>query len=297
MVADEERARFLKSYNRSSFMFPHGLAGHPLFELPSLIRLAERMPDHRETYWSNGSVAVDHTWAEGTLQRKSLVDTIANIERNNSIVILKHTEQDPEYAAVLQGTLARLVDLSGERLRADATIGEVLILISSPGRVTPYHMDGEANFLLQVAGRKDFYVFDPGDRTLVTDMDLERFYAVGNHIAVYHPDRQVEAAAYDLHPGYGVHIPVTAPHWVRNGDNVSVALSVNYELRSGERLLKLHRLNRRLRRYGLNPRPPGASALGDRVKLLAAGAISAVRSWVRTDPPAHSYAVWTPPPG
>ena len=42
-------------------------------------------------------------------------------------------------------------------MRTDVTIGEVLILVSSPGRITPYHMDSETNFLLQVTGSKPGY--------------------------------------------------------------------------------------------------------------------------------------------
>jgi len=34
---------------------------------------------------------------------------------------------------------------------------------------------------------------------------------------------------FRLTPGGGVHIPVNAPHWVKNDANVSVSLSVNFE--------------------------------------------------------------------
>jgi len=70
----------------------------------------------------------------------------------------------------------------------------------------------------------------------------------------------VDANAYDLRAGFGIHVPVNAPHWVQNHDNVSVALSVTYELRSVDRLTELHRINRRLRSLGLSPSPPGTSA-------------------------------------
>ena len=32
----------------------------------------------------------------------------------------------------------------------------------------------------------------------------------------------------ELLPGQGVHIPVDAPHWVRNGPVVSVSLNINF---------------------------------------------------------------------
>jgi hypothetical protein len=287
---------FERNYNRLNFMFAHELAGHPMWELPNLIALSRRMPDHTDTYWSNGKIAVGNNWEYRQNEKLSLDETIVNIEHNNSMVMLKHTEQDPEYGPVLQKVLARMVALSGERMRSDVTVGEVLILISSPNRITPYHMDGEANFLLQVAGDKQFYVFDHTDRSLVTDLDLEKFYAVSMVLATYQPERQADATAYDLHAGYGIHVPVNAPHWVQNHDNISVALSVTYELRSVDRLTELHRFNRKLRKIGFSPSPPGQSEWRDGVKLAAArGLRAAVRTMRKRPQLPRPYAVWTPP--
>jgi hypothetical protein len=293
-VADTE-GQFEANYNRRNFMFAHELARHPLFELPSLVDLTRRMPDHRDTYWSNGNVAVGNSWDVGTAGRHSLQDTIANIEHNNSIVILKHTEQDPVFAPVLHNVLQSMIDLSGERMRSDVTIGEVLILVSSPGRITPFHMDAEVNFLWQIRGEKTFYIFNQNDRSLVTDVELENFYSVSASLAVYRPERQADATAYELRQGFGLHLPVTAPHWVQNKDNVSVALSVNYELRSVGRLVELHRFNRKLRRLGINPSPPCTSKWRDDLKLVAGKGLRAVRSLRKRATAAPAYAAWTPP--
>ena len=292
-VIEDPEGLFRRNYNRVNFMFPHRLAGSPMWELDNLVALARRMPDHRDTYWSNGRIAVHNNWESGQENRLSLDDTLVNIGHNDSLVILKHTEQDPEYGPVLQQVLARIVELAGEQMRCDVTVGEVLILISSPNRVTPYHMDGETNFLLQVAGDKHFYVFDHTDRTLVTELELEKFYSISQVLANYRPERQAEANAYDLRAGFGIHVPVTAPHWVQNRDNISVALSVTYELRSIDRLTELHRINRRLRTLGLRPSPPGASTWRDDMKLAA---YRAARSLRKRPAVIRPYPVWTPPP-
>jgi hypothetical protein len=286
---------FKRHYNNKTFSFPHGLSSNPLFDLNNLIELTKRMPDHRDTYWSNGKVAVGNAWAEGTGGRMSLQDTIAHIADNDSIVILKHTEQDPVYGPVLQDFLGRVVSLAGEQMRSDVIVGETLILISSPHRVTPYHMDGETNFLVQVRGDKWFYVFDHEDRELVTHEDRESFFCGDISRALYRKEKQKDAVAYDLRAGYGVHVPVCAPHWVQNRDSVSVAISVTYELRSVQRLTKIHRFNSKLRRLGLHPAPPGQSALGDQLKLAAGGMLSRIRSIYAPKPPAQAYGVWSPP--
>ena len=287
--------QFRRDYNRANFMFKHELAGNPLFEPANLIELTRRMPDHGEHYWSNGKVAVDNTWSDGTSGRRSLQDTIRDIEHNNSIVILKHTEQDPVFAPLLQNVLATMIELCGPRMREDVTIGEVLILISSPLRVTPYHMDSETNFLLQVRGDKWFHIFDHADRELVTEREREEFFAISRNHAVYRPELQAGCNKYDLLAGYGVHVPPCAPHWVQNRDNVSVALSVNYELRSVDRLEKLYRFNHRLRRLGVRPGAPAASPWRDTLKLTAEEAVAALRSFGRRDEP-RPFQVWTPPP-
>jgi hypothetical protein len=109
---------FSANYNRRSFMFAHGLSPNPLFDLDNLLELARRTPQEHEPYWSNGKVAIGNKWEAGTGGRATLPDTITNIAHNDSIVILKHTEQDPVYGPVLQDFLARVVDFAGERMRS-----------------------------------------------------------------------------------------------------------------------------------------------------------------------------------
>ena len=79
------------------------------------------------------------------------------------------------------------------------------------------------------------------------DGSVEAFFAGDYSAAIYQEARQQDARAFDLRAGHGVHIPSGAPHWVRNGDNVSVALSINYELRSIDRLSRIFRMNQERR--------------------------------------------------
>jgi hypothetical protein len=292
ILADSE-GQFQGNYNRASFMFRHGLKGHALFELGSLVELARRMPDHRETYWSNGEVDVADRWETSRDARLSPEDTIAHIADNHSLVILKHTEQDPVYGPLFQDFLAKVIDLSGEEMRREVAVGEVLILISSPNRLTPYHVDAECNFLVQVVGDKTLSVFDQTDRTLVSDDVVERYHAGDFSSAGYQEDRQSEAKVYDLRAGSGVHIPVFAPHWVRNHDNISVALSVNYELHPIRRQERICKLNSRLRKMGFAPPPPGISPWRDGIKLAAASSLIAAHRQLNRKS-SEAYPVWTP---
>ncbi|GAC1631253.1 MAG: hypothetical protein NVS9B10_24490 [Nevskia sp.] len=286
---------FARHYNRSSFEFAHGLKGHPLFELDSLVALSERLPAHPDfAYWANGRVAVADPWEKGMAGRCTLQDTIRNIADNNSIVILKHTEQDPVLGPLLQELLSKFVEFAGAQLRDDVIVGESLVLLSSPKRITPYHFDAELNYLVQVTGDKTFNVFDHTVARQVSDEELEGYFSGAMSAAEYRESKQADATVYDLKAGHGVHIPVVAPHWVQNGDNVSVALSINYELKSVTERAKIYWLNHRLRKRGLTPTAPGASRWRDGLKRRSASGAQALRGLLRRTPPAPAYGVWTP---
>jgi hypothetical protein len=290
-VLTDPDGQFRRNYNRHTFAFAHGLKNHPLFELPNLIELAKRPAQH-PAYWSNGTVEVTDSWAINRAPRLSLIDTIANIGDNNSLVLLNKVAQDPVYGPVLQDFLARVVVLSGEQMRRDVVTGEVTILISSPNRLTSYHMDEDCNFLIQVAGNKTLRVYDHTDPTLVSHEEREQFHMGNINSIVYQESRQCEAATYELHAGHGVHIPVFAPHWARNHDNISIALSVNYLLRPMLIQQRIYRVNSVLRKLGTSPTAPGVSDWRDRLKLAAAKGLSAARGLGRRK---RTHPVWAPP--
>jgi hypothetical protein len=246
---------------------------------------------HHVAYWSNGKVNANDPWAINRDTRLSLIDTIANIGDNNSLVLLNKVAQDPVYGPVFQDLLARVVALSGEQMRQDVVTGEVTILISSPNRLTTYHMDEDCNFLIQVAGNKTLMVYDHTDPTLVSHEEREQFHMGNINSIVYQESRKCEATTYELQAGHGVHIPVFAPHWARNHDNISVALSVNYQLRQVLIEQRIYRVNSVLRKLGAAPAPPGESDWRDRLKLAAAKGLSAARGLVRRK---RTYLVWTP---
>ena len=294
LLTDPDR-QFARCYNKSSFMFEHGFTGNPIFELPQLVALSRRLPAHPYfAYWSNGPVSIDDRWEKGERVRTSLQETIAEIARNNSLVIMKHVEQDPVYAPYLQKFLGQIVDFCGPEMRDDVQVGEVLILVSSPNRVTSYHIDAETNYLVQVTGNKTVHVFPHDQPAVVSDIELERFHAGDFNGAVYKEASQASATTYDLKAGCGIHIPTHAPHWVQNGDNVSVALSVNFELKSVADLAMVYRFNRWARRAGVQPSPPGIHPERDGAKRAIAKTALTVKKLIRPADAGPAWATWTP---
>jgi hypothetical protein len=280
-ILSDPDGQFPPTYNRSTFMFRHGLPGHPFLQLPSLIDLAGRLEKHDGCYWSNGSVNVTDRWEKGTDRRQSLRETLENIEHNDSLVILKYVVHDPIVGSLFRDILAAIIRLARPERVEDVVVGRTTILIASPHRTTAYHIDSDVNYLLQVAGDKSFAVFDQTDRTLVTDEELECFFNGDLSAAHFKPDRDADATIYDLKEGFGVHVPSLAPHWARNGGQVSVAVSCNFDVAPLMRLSAIYKTNHRLRSIGFRPRSPRDGSWGDGAKVLGARTVSMVRGLLR----------------
>ncbi len=86
---------------------------------------------------------------------------------------------------------------------------------------------------------------------------------------------------FELSPGEALHIPVTCPHWVKNGSAPSVSLSINYELPASTGA-SVYRANYFIRKLGMSPAPPGESPAKDMLKhAFVATTFSPVRGAVK----------------
>ena len=202
----------------------------------------------------------------------SAEETVRRIQECGSWMVLKRVEQDPDYGALLDRCLDGIAAYA-RGLVPPMQRREGFIFLSSPGAVTPFHIDPEYNFLLQVRGTKTVSMWDPADRFVLPEEELERFYASFVHRNLPWRDVfQTTAFVLPLVPGEGLHFPVTVPHWVKNGPEVSVSFSITFRTAHSARRELLYKANARLRKLGLKPTPVGQSILLDRTKQLAFGA-------------------------
>ncbi|MCP9487336.1 MAG: cupin-like domain-containing protein [Gaiellaceae bacterium MAG52_C11] len=262
---------FATAFDHSPVLVDHTLDDHPLLTPEAVAVLADRLPIE----------AVEHN--RGSLPAivaDGVVETVdqtpgriaREIDTNGCWMVLKNIEQDPAYAAILDEMLdqvaARLSPSQGEMRRRKG-----FIFLSAPGSVTPSHFDPEHNFLLQVRGDKDMTVGT--FPTAETERDeLERYYGGGHRNVAWLP---ADERTYPLRPGQGVYVPIHAPHWVRNGDAVSVSLSITFQTALSRRAQQVHMANAKLRRLGLTPRPPGQRMLVDRMKAAVVETYGSLR--------------------
>ncbi|HKE58453.1 MAG TPA: hypothetical protein VKB46_17195 [Pyrinomonadaceae bacterium] len=259
---------FRGGFNRHPFTIQHRLADHPLFTLEQLVGLAKRLPAQNVKYQA-ADLPVNHGLYDGPQTGLSTEETIRQIEECKSWMVIKQVENDPLYRELLDHCLDEIQDLS-EPLEPGMCKREGFIFVSSPSAVTPYHMDPEYNFLLQVKGRKTVHMFDGTDPSIVSPKEREEFMASdGNYKLTFKDEYETKAQVFDLTPGVGLHFPVMTPHWVQNGDQVSISFSITFRTPTSERWSMVNDVNVRLRRFGLEPTPFGRSRLRDSAKYQA----------------------------
>jgi len=277
-LLDADPVEFRANYNEKSFMFRHNMAGHPLFELPRIVLAAERMlgrGDLEKFVALGGQTKSAATKFSAMPPRERLAATITQLADAGVWLKVSSVDTiDPEYAQLLQRLLLELEQLAQFPLRSEITWASLTLFLASPHVVTPYHIDHESNFLFQISGEKDVTLYDPTDRSLLSEVEIERFYAGDYQAAQYREEVQQKGSTYRLSPGRVVHHPPLAPHWIRNCDNVSISVSIGFCMRDIDRRSRVYQVNHFLRRFGVSPTAPGRSKVSDGIKIAGIGMVS-----------------------
>lgn len=271
MILTIDSQAFGESFGRAPLRVEHGLTEHPLLALDSLATLAERLPAHRvEHNYANVGKVVD---PKDLRQSDEPAGEVArNIETNGCWMVLRNIELDPTYKGLLDTCLDE-VEPYVEDQEGKMVGREGFIFLSAPGSMTPSHTDPEHNFLLQVSGTKEMNVGRfPDERT--EQLALEQALG-GEHSNLSWEPR--DPVPFDLSSGDGVYVQPHAPHWVENGDRVSISLSITFKTPASQQALRVHSINARLRRLGMAPTPPGRRPGLDRRKAACSKALGRLR--------------------
>ncbi|MCA9079703.1 MAG: cupin-like domain-containing protein [Planctomycetaceae bacterium] len=252
---------FAEKFSRTPFLIRHRLTDHPLFAIDRLLELAKSLPEGCLEY-NAGQLPVNCDPSLTPLNGLSAEETIERIATCKSWMAIKYVENDPEYRDLLHRCLGEIAPHS-EPIVPGMTQAQGFIFVTSPGSVTPYHIDPEHNFLLQIRGAKHIHLYDGNDRTLLDEVHLERFYSDEHRNLKLHDARIDDGWKFDLQPGMGLHFPVTYPHWVQNQDEVSVSFSITFRTPDLDRRRALYQINHQLRKRGWTPPPVGDHRLRD----------------------------------
>lgn len=264
------------------FLTTHTYVGHPLLTLPRIVELARELPRDLIEY-SSGNAAIDQN--PDATQRVDLQPTevIRQIETCGAWMVLKHIEKSPPYRAFVEDALLSVARARGFANLEDAGFeqAEGFLFVTSPHSTTPFHLDGEDNFFIQVHGTKEFHVYDNTDRALVSNDLIERAMTKHRNLP-YDESFEQRVTSFHLDPGEGCFVPYQWPHWVRTHDRYTISMAITWRNAAVRRDFDLHFANSLLRRIGLPQSAPGARPAWDAVKLAVYRAAKAVVEPLRT---------------
>jgi len=254
----------------------HKLADHRLLKIDSLIELGRRLEalgrvrtHSSEAYAGTAFNHAPMLYPNG----RSTVETLSDVAAAKAWTSLLNVQTDDLYRTLVDEVLDDV------KPRIDQCDPGMLyragwIFVTSPRTITPFHMDKEHNFIMQISGKKRLLVWEPDDIETLTEAARDLFHA--NHsrdLVIWREEARQRAHVFDLEPGMGAYMPQTAPHLVENGDNASITVSFTYYTDATRRKSRLHALHQRMRGWGLNPSAVGARpALDTLFDSLAVGA-------------------------
>lgn len=245
--------------NRRPFVLRHQLADHPLFRLERLAVLAEflRTSGRAGSVLYREAAVRPHTMGawDNLGDLASVGDVIRTCRESGAWVALHDSEADPEYRELLHGIVHELSSAVGRDLLSQAEYVTGHIFIGSPNSVTDYHMDSETNFLIVMAGQKQFHMYDGDDPAILPQQAIENFYWGTPNALRYGAALAGQDTVIDVRAGDCLHVPVNFPHWVQNGPEPCIALSVLLYLPENVDRAHAFQMNRLLRMLGIGPSP------------------------------------------
>ncbi len=281
--------------------FRHSFHQHPLMQLPQLRELAQRLFETGQCRFLSPGTSKQSS--EFLHQPKSpdgrdIDEVFSRIEEPGAWLALYNVETDPLYREFLAEVQAAVKPFVEHEQPGIFNVGG-FIFISAPPSITPFHIDRENNFWLQVRGQKTMNVWDHTDREVVHAREVEEFILYGSLERVRLKE-ELRSRSHELRTkaGDGIFFPSTSPHmtrssvdWVSPGDGVSISIGTVFYSDVTRRHARVHQLNQVLRRIGLTPRAPGESAMLDALKAPVGRALAAARYRWRgiTSPPPGSY--------
>ena len=240
-------------------VFEHALLDEPLLGLDALADAA-RLPRSKVEHHL-GTLPALLPGGEADRLDATPGEIVSGIADNGSWVMLSSLATLPEYAPLLGPAAARF-ELA-LRARGEQIVAHNLVaFVGAPGACVPVHFDRNHHALLQVAGTKTV-----GTGVFVDSREQQRQLELGFQDDRMNADAMPDdAQERELGPGDALTIPAFMFHWVRGGDDVSVALTCTAATESSIRATAVHRFNLRARRFGLHPGPPGRRPGVDRTK-------------------------------
>ena len=271
----------------------HNYHEHPLFQLDALQELANYLFPLKKCRFVSAGLKQDSSFThhDRSLDGRDIDRIFNEIEEPGSWIALYNIESHPTYKRLL----AQILDsVNAQSLLNQGNIFNIAgyMFISAPPSVTPFHIDSENNFWLQLSGEKEMVLFDRNDRSIVAARDVESFIVYQQLDNVKLNDSiAAKGKSYVMKAGDGVYFPSTTPHMTKTEEGntkVSISLGVVFYTDLTRKMARVHQCNNALRRIGRDPRYPGQSVLADTVKSPVGHMVTLMKRLLQS---------YNPPPG
>ena len=259
---------FTANCNKRPFLFRHNLCDVEQFQPWYIRRVAQQYVDSdTQVYCSPGKGKVDAGFDTPDEHGRQMTpsEALSQMEAEEMLVKLPKISRLPEYQQFMGEALGEILKMSSLPTRGWDSRRSISVFMAGPRRITPYHIDAELGYLCQITGTKSIWVADGKDRDILSEQELEDFWRGQGQSAKFKEIAGQRAQRFTLSPGVGIHIPINFPHWVENGDDVSMSVSLSFHAEK-YRPGAVYRFNSYLRQMHLNPTPPGKVAWLDAAK-------------------------------
>jgi hypothetical protein len=264
---------FADAFARRSVTVHHELVDHPLFTIDAIAELADRLPSESVRREQGNLPLANSGFGYVEVGEGPPSESIGDVERTGVRITLRDIQQVREYAELINECLDEVEELVSDR-EGGMTRRAGYLFISCPASTTPMHFDVEHSFLLQVKGTKHVSVASFDDDPIARHRELDR-YIDGEECDF--DAMQAKAETTLMGPGVGVYLPSYVPHWVETEAGVSISFSIPFFTAYTERAEGVSRINRRLRRLHLSPRPLGVSEPVDKTKAVVFRSLQKLR--------------------
>jgi hypothetical protein len=258
----------IKALGNEGSIFTHSLVDHPLLQMDEIRKLVKRTPKHQIAF-SAGEKPESADIGTSHIHHKSehsIEYAIDNMENVDAYLFIDSPEKDPQFNQLFQEIkfdLDQFCQKNGYRLWE----ARLFLFVSSPGAVTPYHLDHQHTLLAQIKGTKTLNLWPALNYDLTPPSELEVFCSRITRKFKMREELEHLRKPYEMVPGQGVHLPFLAPHSVKNNDEVSISLSMIFNTLESQKIWSSFRINHLLRnRLHLSPTLPGKSAWRDKLK-------------------------------
>ncbi len=263
----------------------HNYHTHPLMQMDALAALAHRLMPTGNCRFIKPGMKLDSPFDHDSKphDQRDLGEVLERIEEPGSWIALYDAQVDHVYAEFLAEVRQAVQGL----VLPDQHIDDIraFFFLSAPPSVTPFHIDRENNFWLQIRGQKAITVFDHRDREVIPARVVERFILSGNLDQVrLRPELLARGQRFLCGPGDGVYFPSTTPHMTESrpewpgSDKLSISVGMVFYTNVTRRHARVHMMNHFLRRIGVNPREPGTADRLDVAKAFAGRGLWGIQS-------------------